>query len=644
MRRFVVFGLLSLTAVCNFAQKPVSLQDTVLIGEVVSYGDLRKFQSGEKLATFSAGELKIGQEGGLDQLLSRFTTVYVKTDAGGLSTIHFRGTSADHTSVNFGGININSMTLGHSNLSGIGTYLFDNIVLQYGSSSAVNGSGAIGGALYLGLDENWTDGMDLRLNATTGSFGEFTGGAKIFAGNGRWESVTRFVHFSKENNFPFRNPYTGNVENPGAVRDIQKGAALRSFGFIQELNYRFDKYQFMKTSAWYENFWYQVQPNMPSNYHFNGTEEIANSSLRVWSEYNNSKHFVKFRGGLGYVHDMQIYDKNENQHIGSDRLIAEIAGSADFSGGLGLKIGSKYRYIVPNVYTYPDSVIQFEHQLEIFLSAYYRLAKNLRFTLNLRQMLVSGYAPPFTPSLGGAYVLRTGTDSYLKITTALAKSYRVPTFNDRYWGTQGNPDLKPESGNSAELGTLLGFNPGNSFYSIGLNAFYMKVKNWIEWRNFGVWMAQNIMEVASRGIELQLKSDVPVGAARAQFTVNYTLNAVEPLKTADENGLVGRQMNYMPKHMGNAVGSIGWKQWQFFVDGNYTGKRYWDDFGHTLDGYFLWNTSLERRMELKKHDIVLLFSVNNVFNKGYQNQKYYAMPGRSFRLSLKYDLNLINNP
>jgi outer membrane cobalamin receptor len=36
----------------------------------------------------------------------------------------------------------------------------------------------------------------------------------------------------------------------------------------------------------------------------------------------------------------------------------------------------------------------------------------------------------------------------------------------------------------------------------------------------------------------------------------------------------------------------------------------------------------------------LSFSVNNLLNTDYQNEKYYAMPGRSFRVGLMSNLNI----
>lgn len=639
MRRFVFFIFLLFTGFGMLAQNQYSLPDTVVLDEIVTFGELRKYQTGAKIDKIPATLVQLAQEGGIENVLRRFTPVYIKSDAGGLSTIHFRGTSASHTSINFGGINLNSLTLGHSNLSSIPMFLFDGVSVQYGSSSTINGSGAIGGAVYLTLSEEWANGLKVTAKTSVGSFGEFLGGAKIYLGNGKWESVTRAYWYLKENDFPFNNYYTGNIETPGPVRDVQRGASVQNRGFLQEINYKFSKTQFFKSSVWIGNNWYQVQPNMQSNYQYSGTQVINDDYIRIWADYTNNEHKVNFKGGAGYVHDMLVYDNNETQQIGTDRLISEIGASTDFSSGLGLKAGAAYKYINPNVYSYSDQAIDFEYQLDLYLSSFYQINRNLRFSLNLRQMFVTNYEAPFTPSFGAEYTLRAGSESYLKFTSTLAKSYRVPTFNDRYWGTQGNPDLLPESGKNAELGAKYYFGTDACQTTFGLNAFYMDVENWIEWRNFGVWQAQNVREVVSKGIEFHSNTRFLIGEMEADFTFNYTFNPVEPINNVEENGLLNRQMNYSPLHMGNSSLGLKYKMWRFFADGQYTGWRYTDDFGHTLPAFFVANCGFGYLFDLKKHNFDVTISSFNFLNADYQNQKYYAMPGRSFKLSLKYDLN-----
>jgi iron complex outermembrane receptor protein len=241
--------------------------------------------------------------------------------------------------------------------------------------------------------------------------------------------------------------------------------------------------------------------------------------------------------------------------------------------------------------------------------------------------------------LGGEYILRTGEKSFIKFTGAVAKSYRVPTFNDRYWGTQGNPNLKPEEGMNYEAGAAFHFNTEKVKSTVGMNAFYMDVENWIEWRNFGEWRAENVQEVVSKGVEFRWNSTFPFGIFDAGFTLNYTFNRVEPVATIEENGLLNRQMNYVPKQMGNSSFELKYKKLRFFADGQFTGKRFTDDFGNELPAYFIANCGVGYKLAFGKQQFDLVLSANNIFDTDYQNQKYYAMPGRYFRVGLKYEFD-----
>jgi iron complex outermembrane receptor protein len=639
MRRFILVQLMLIIASGAFAQHR-SLADTILLHEVVTYAPLKKYQAGAKIESISPDQLQISQVGGIDQMLMRFTPIYLKSNAGGLSTIRLRGTSANHTSVNFGGINLNSLTLGHSDMSSIPSYLFDKVDLQYGSSSVINGSGSIGGSLALGLQNSWTDGFKLSSNVSLGSFGEQFYGAKIFVGNGRFEAVSRLYYFDKKNDFPFKNQYTGDVENREPVDDIQHGASIKNMGLLQELNFRFGNEEFIKSAVWLEQDWHQIQPNMQTNIHYTGTEELLNNYIRFWSEYMNNKHDLKYRGGLGYVHDMQIYDKDDLQKIGTDRLISELEVNQDLVKHFGYKAGVKYEYIVPDVYSYSDSVIEFEQHFDAFLSSFLTIRNRLKLTLNLRQSYVTNFSVPFTPALGAEYRIYSGEKDLLKLSSNIARSYRVPTFNDRYWGTQGNPNLKPEDGMNYELGIDYVYCSEDFTSKLSLNAFYMDVENWIEWRNFGVWQAQNVKEVVSKGIEFMSNTDFKLGKLPVNLRLNYNYNPVEAVEDVSETGRVGEQLIYTPKHMGNAFLMTKYQDWQFSIDGVYTGMHFSDDFGNELDPYFIANSSISRKIQISKQLFNISFAINNLLNTDYQNEKYYAMPGRSFRIGLISNLNI----
>ena len=617
--------------------------DSVFIEEVRTYAKMKKFQAATK--TDRLNESDIDRVcGGLEQLLMNTSSLYVKSDAGTLSSIRFRGTSPNQTSVFFGGIDVNSLTLGQSNLCNITPFLFDYVDLQFGSSSTVNGSGSVGGAIHLGLDSLWREGIQIKAKISEGSYGEQFYGTKIYVGNGKLETISRIYYYYHRNDFSFINNYTGDVEHPGSVKDYQHGASLENYGFIQELNYRFGSDEYIKSSLWYEHDYHQIPLNMSSNYIYQGEKinVLVDKNFRFWSEYQNNKGKIKYTGGLGFVHDMEIQDNNQYSKIGTDRFIISSEIMHDIKRNFGYKAGLKYKCIYPKVYAYSDSIIKKEQHFDLYCSFFYHIGNRWKLTANMRELFVTNFSVPFTPSVGAEYLIFSSGKSSFIMTGSIAKSYRIPTFNDRYWGTNGNPDLKAENGMNYEAGWNYHKVLDNTKVNLKLNVFYLDIKNWIEWRQLGILEAVNVGEVVSKGIEFQSFIEKKEGESKITFRLNYTFNPVKTVKDISESLVNGLQMEYKPRHMGNVSVVEAFNKWEIYIQGQYTGTRLSDGSGTKLHSYFLINTEFFREIYIDGKKFKCSFSFNNILNRNYQNQKYYAMPRRTFRLSISANLKSFN--
>lgn len=641
MRRFVVFGILVFWASCVLAQEQFTLLDTVHIDEVVSYGSLQKYQSGAKIEQINSRQFELSKDGNLEQLLSRTLPIAFKSDAGGLSTIRIRGSAPDHTSINFGGININSLTLGHSNVSNVPLYLFDNVGVQFGGASSVYGSGSIGGAIHLGIQNSWTDGFKAESRVATGSFGEQLYGTKLFFGNGKWESVTRAYYYYKKNDFPFMNPNYRDFENQiFEIKDKQRNASVENFGLLQEINYRFSPKEFLILNVWLDKDWHMIQQNMQTN--LSNTElreDLKDEHIRIWAGYKNRKNPLKFEINGGYVFDNSVNNKNTADTIQTQRFLAEAFIDHQLSSSTSYKVGVKASSIRPTVYAYTGTV-DHEERLDFYVSYFQRLFNSLSLTLNLRQGFVTDFDIPFTPAFGFNYLAVSKEKYVLSFTGNISRSYRVPTFNDRFWVPGGNPDLDPEKGMNYELGTKWSYCAGNTSGNIRLNAFLMNIDNWILWRNGGsYWYADNVQKVQSKGIELMTDWHYEVAGFPFSSGLNYSYTSAERQESKNETNALNRQLEYVPLHSGNIFTTVVIKQFDLTVDGSYTDDQYTDEeVKNVLDSYFLLNASAGYSWKINHtNKIRINGTIRNLLDTDYHASWGYAMPGINYRLSITYN-------
>lgn len=643
MRRFILTVFLICIGFGVFSQTSYSLSDTILIQEIVTVGELKKYQSGAKIEKIPAKWMEVANDGNLEQLLSRMLPIPLKSNAGSLSTIRLRGSSPDHTSINFGGINFNSLTLGQANASNVPLYLFDDVSVQFGSSNTGSESSSIGGAVFLGVQNNWTDGFKAEARISQGSFGEQLYGTKLFLGNGKFESVTRAYYYYKTNNFGFTNPYHRDFENQVfEIEDTQHNANIENYGLLQELNYRFADRNFLTVKLWLENDWHYIQQNMQTNlFQPEYKETYEDKNLRIWADYKNSEHKLKYKFGAGYVYDNSLYDETQTDTIQTQRIIGEASAEYEFSKKSWLKLGTTATRIYPTVYAY-SSELEHEDRIDFVAAFHQQFFNKLTATLNLRKGFVTRFEVPFTPAFGLDYLALSKEKYVLNVSGNVAKSYRVPTFNDRFWEPGGNPDLQPEKGMNYELGSKLSFCDDDFSGNIKLNVFYMNVDNWILWKNGGsYWYAENVQQVESKGIELMTDWTYKIGKLKTTSGLNYSFTSAQRVESTNNTNALNRQLEYVPLRSGNIFTSSSVGKWNFSIDGNFTAKQFTnEEEDDILPAYFLLNLNVAYKIKINySNHLRVSGALNNLLYTDYQSSFGYAMPGVSYRLSVTYNFN-----
>lgn len=205
-------------------------------------------------------------------------------------------------------------------------------------------------------------------------------------------------------------------------------------------------------------------------------------------------------------------------------------------------------------------------------SGYAQLDKKFWHVLNLSGGLRYEYFKMNDLSSVVAPIFRAGANLQLMKATFIRASYgqgyRYPTITERYIATKAgmfgvfpNPDLKPETSNSFEVGLKQGFKLGNCMGYLDIAGFYQKYHNTIEYL-FGNWDPSvalvgfkflNTGDSRVRGVDFSLTASTPETNKRFGVTALIGYTYIEPVSLTpdtvyayDKNlsGGVGRPLSY----------------------------------------------------------------------------------------------------
>jgi iron complex outermembrane receptor protein len=255
----------------------------------------------------------------------------------------------------------------------------------------------------------------------------------------------------------------------------------------------------------------------------------------------------------------------------------------------------------------------------------------------LRNELEKGKTHPFTYSLGSDYLLSEN----IILKGNVSRNYRIPSFNDLYWKSdiysQGNPQLKPESGYSGEFGISEKLKAGAINFDFSQTAFGASIKDWIVWvpNDAGIWTPDNKEKGKSYGLEIKGNSFVQKKDSKFELTGFYTWTKAQLTGQIQTNE---NQMIYIPEHRFMAFLSYTYKQLSASFNINHIGERYYNQ-ENTLPGYQLGNITFDYNLPIKDNTLTATFKVNNLWNTKYNVIANYAMPLRNYQIALKLNIN-----
>jgi hypothetical protein len=218
--------------------------------------------------------------------------------------------------------------------------------------------------------------------------------------------------------------------------------------------------------------------------------------------------------------------------------------------------------------------------------------------------------------------------------------FRLPTFNDLYYGKVGNRDLLPETTNQYNIG--LTFQRSITEYipmlALSCDIYHNDVRNKIvayPTKNIYTWTMLNYGRVSITGLDFT--GDIEIAPCKevqitlgATYTYNRALNVTDP---ADRD--YRHQIPYTPRISGSGKAgiktpwftlnySLVWSGHRYAVNQNYAENR--------VEGYFDHSLSASHEFSLRHdHKLGINLECLNLTNINYCVVRYFPMPGRSWR-------------
>jgi vitamin B12 transporter len=223
----------------------------------------------------------------------------------------------------------------------------------------------------------------------------------------------------------------------------------------------------------------------------------------------------------------------------------------------------------------------------------------------------------YTGSAAVGYSLTPG----LKLMASYGTAFEAPTFNDLYFPGYGNPDLKPVSSRSVELG-VSGRVPNLGWT---LNGFETHVDDLITY-DAATGAPANIGRSLIRGLEGTL------GGSWQSWRSQLALTLLDPRDRTpgDNDALLPRRPEQtarwdIDRQIDRCSLGASWFE---------SGRRF-DDLANTqsLGGYS--TIDLRGGYQLSRAWLLQLH-LSNLLDKHYETAQYYNQPGRAFYITVRY--------
>jgi iron complex outermembrane receptor protein len=433
----------------------------------------------DRSAILESGSLTVAD------LLRQRSALYVRHYVGGLSTLSQRGGTASQTLVLLDGHRIASPQHGQLDLSLLPTMLLNAVEVTSGAGGVLYGTDAVGGVVNLqtASSENL-----IAVHAEAGAWGKRHGAVHGTMRRGRLAGTVAGEIDQYRGDYPYLNrALFPPQESPRKGGDQQKRSIFGSMTWTRPS----DEW---RVSAWYSD----AERGLPTiNSRLSTGERQWDEHLRIWTHVRREWAWGSLNAGslaqvgaLRYVNPRIHIDNTGRTIMSSIQANIELAPirAWQLSGGVEAGFGQA------------DHPSLNQDNTEHHFAAYAHAIRSWGPISIYPALRLDHYArpkrvTPVIPSLGVNVRLKHN----LHLKGSAASAFRMPTFNDRFWLPGGNPDLKPERGETYDTGLIWLYGG----LQIEMTAFMTRLRDQIVWQpvSAGHWAPLNVNRTTNYGLE-----------------------------------------------------------------------------------------------------------------------------------------------
>ena len=577
--------------------------------------------------------------------------------AGGLKTVSVRGFGAKHIGVSYDGVMLSDCQSGEIDLS---RYSLDNVEqlsLVIGDNDDIyiparNASAsAVLNIQTIGVPTNDTI-PHLTTQLKVGSFGYVSPFLRYE------QNLTENLAISVVGEYTYaENDYPYEIQNVRqTVKDKRTNSRMNTGH--GELNFVWDANTFNRLSG--KVYYYENDRQLPGQVHYYtnlNKETLHDQNFFAQLQYqthNSSGWSLKWHGKFNWnasIYEDPLYPNAVNDASYWQReaytsvaiLYAQSEKWAfDYSADYSFNNLNSSAYRTVNNYPYRHSILQsgtakfHDRRLTVLARLLYSLYLN-----NAKTGDAAKDMKRLSPSVSLSYRLHEDKDVFIR--ASYKNIFRAPTFNESYYYHYGSPDLLPESTDQFNLGVTYGHQSSTSSVQLTVDGYYNHVKDMIVAvpYNMFVWTCVNVGKVRVLGLDLTANTTCSISDGhRLELSGSYSFQQAEN-RTDEDAPYYGNQIAYIPRHSGNIA--LGWENpWvNVSLHGSGVSSR-WANNQHyestEIDGYWDMGLTFWHTFCWKKQLLETRVDVKNLFNKQYEIVRFYPMPGRSWQVSLKYQL------